>query len=272
MEKVFSFNNYKEYITYQIDAHSSIRGYRSRLAEAAGIQRTYLSQALHGHVELTPEHAMALAEFWNMKKEETDYFLLLLHYSRAGTPKLREHILHQMKSLKAQHEDLEKQLNSPKISNLNHEVLYYSNWIWTALHAIVSLSEFPTPSKIAKATGLPVKLILTYLKELQRMGLVNQTRGQWQSTQKKLHLSKRSASVWNHHYNWRAQALENAKKNENAESSLHYTSLHMLSLKDFQHLQKKIHNFLLEVQELVDPSPEEDVVCLNIDLFSIIKR
>lgn len=97
---VYEATNYKEFIDAKIISYRMVRGYKTKLAKAAGFSPSFLSQVIHGHVELTPEHALRLAQFWEMDEKETDYFMLLVDHSRAGSVILRDRIAQKMETFK----------------------------------------------------------------------------------------------------------------------------------------------------------------------------
>ena len=63
---VFSFSDFREIVRAKISEHRGTRGYQSRLAEASGVQSSFLSHVLHGHVLITPDHALSMCRFWEL--------------------------------------------------------------------------------------------------------------------------------------------------------------------------------------------------------------
>ncbi len=98
--RVYEAADYKEFLGAKIIAYRMVKGYKSRIAKAAGFSPSFLSQVIHGHVELTPEHAIRLAHFWELDEYETDYFMMLVDHSRAGSVILRDRIASKMQSFK----------------------------------------------------------------------------------------------------------------------------------------------------------------------------
>jgi uncharacterized protein (TIGR02147 family) len=97
---IYEATNYKDFLGTKILAYRMVKGYKSKLAKAAGFSPSFLSQVIHGHVELTPEHALRLAQFWELNENETDYFMLLVDHSRAGSIILRNRISQKMEAFK----------------------------------------------------------------------------------------------------------------------------------------------------------------------------
>src|ERR1700722_8117600 len=103
---LFENTDYKDVLHTQIAANRDRRGYRSELAQAAGCQLSFLSQALHSHVHLTPDHAAGLATFWGFDHDERDYFLELVNLARAGSQVLKKILLKRLEEIKDRHENL----------------------------------------------------------------------------------------------------------------------------------------------------------------------
>ncbi len=83
--RIFYFNDYKKVIAHFIQVNESQRGYKSRLAEAAGCQNSYLSKVLSQAVHLTQDQGFGLSKFWNLMPVEEEYFLTLIQLERAGS-------------------------------------------------------------------------------------------------------------------------------------------------------------------------------------------
>lgn len=99
---VYEARAYKEFLNHKIQESKSVKGYKTILARAAGFSPSFLSQVIHGHIELTPEHALKMASFWNLDAFETDYFMLLVDRARAGSVGLRDHVEAKMLKFRAE--------------------------------------------------------------------------------------------------------------------------------------------------------------------------
>lgn len=67
------------------------RGSRDRLSRFAKMQPAYLSMVLSGKHHFSLEQAERVAEFFEMKSAEKDFFLILVQIVRAGSDELREY-------------------------------------------------------------------------------------------------------------------------------------------------------------------------------------
>lgn len=87
-----------EVLKRQVQLHASEWGYKTRLAVAAGCQKSYISQVLAGIHPLQVEHMCGLAEFWKATETELEYLINLVSYERAGTSGLRNYYRRRLES------------------------------------------------------------------------------------------------------------------------------------------------------------------------------
>lgn len=258
--------DYKEYIRAQIEAHRSERGYHSRLAEKAGCQRSYLSQVLKGHQHLTLDQGCGLASFWRLSQIESDYFLDLISYAKAGTPALRERFATRLTRLRDQAQDLAKRLRDRDALDSAAQQRYYSAWYWGAIHVILSIPGLDQVDRIAAHLGLTSTLVEKVLHGLQDMGLAHYENHRWLGNPGNLHLSRDSPLIRMHHNNWRQRAM-----NEIPAEHLRFQFSAVLthSREDFKTLQDMILDFLDRASAVVEKSPAEQMSCLNIDFLPL---
>src|SRR5476649_1674839 len=109
---VFSFMDYISFLRAKLKENASVYGYKAQLAEAAGCQRSYISQVLgEGSVHFTLEHTLGLAQFWNLSEAEKDYLIHLVLFARAGTKALKEHLRTKLETAKKDQENLTKRIS-----------------------------------------------------------------------------------------------------------------------------------------------------------------
>lgn len=103
---LFEFSNYRDYIRYRLNQKREIRGYHSRIARAAGCQKSFLTQVLKEQLNLSRDHAAALTEFFKFSEQEANYFLALVDFERAGTTSLRRMELQRIERLRKNADNL----------------------------------------------------------------------------------------------------------------------------------------------------------------------
>ncbi len=265
---LFNTTSYKDFLKLAIRENRHIKAYRTRLAEGAGCQRTFLSHVLHTHVEFTIEQAHSLARFWKMNEEQTDYFVTLVLYSRAGTPPLRKYFLEKIERIRTKKTEVERAIlkGEPPSSVDSTETTYYCEWQYAALHLMISVPSLQSVSALSSRLGETEEKVLARLKELERLGFAREQNGKWRRTEKDLHVGRSSPLYALHHINWRTRSLP-ALLNE--PESLHFTGIHSLSKDDVKKIKELLLGFLSTSQSIVKDSREEEVVCINLDLFTV---
>lgn len=267
MEPLYTYTDYKKYLSDIIDENESVRGYKSQLAEAAQCQRSFMSSVINSHVHLTPDHALGLAEFWKFNSDSTEYFLEMVHYGRAATPALRSHLLKRLKKLGGLQKSEAIRLHNPTLQDLEHQSIFYSHWTWSALHLLLSVKRFQSDRAIAEHLNMPIETVRQALGVLQSMGLAKREKDAWMTTGRSLHVPIDSVFAWMHHGTWRSRANENMRAKRG--NAIHFTSVYSLSAKDRDKIDDLIVKFLESTNKIVAPSPEEEVACLCIDWFGV---
>ncbi|MCM2277663.1 MAG: TIGR02147 family protein [Oligoflexia bacterium] len=264
---IFNFTDYKSFLKDLLKGKGEKRGFQGQLASAAGCQPAYLSQVLRSHVQLTPEHACNLAHFLGLDELESEYFLLLVDYSRAGTRRLRQRIQAQLDRKKREAENFANRLRDGALDSIEARSRYYSSWHWGAIHIITSIQASQTPEAISQRLNLPIEVVLETLRGLKTMGLVKSDNNRWQFTGGNLHIPKDSPLNGVNHQNWRLKAVQDS---QNAESDgLHYTFCFTVTRSDYEKLKTMLLSFIDEQRKVIAPSACEDLVCFTYDLFRI---
>lgn len=264
MEKIYNYRSYKKYIKDVIDMLG--RGAVAKLAEAAGCNRTYLSQCLSSKVQLTPEHILELSEYLNLEAEEENFFLMLLLYERATTIKAQNTLKSKIDKIAKDNLILSKKITDKKDSNELRDIekqKYYSSWKFAAIHSLVSIKEFQTTPAIAKKIRLAEQEVNLILKELNNMGLIEFRSGSWVHSGKNIHTPSGSIHTTQNHINWRLRSFDDV----NSKTSVHYTTVFSLDKKDWESLRGQLLSFIERQRDSIHRSGSEDLYAFCCDLF-----
>ena len=265
MINIFSYLDYKSYITDLISVNAATRGYQSRLAKGAGCQRSYLSQVINGNLNLTLEQACGLTNFWELNEFESEYFLDLVSLGKAGTPSLKKRLTSRLEKTKIQAENLSNRIKSNQLEIAARQ-LYYSAWYWSAIHIALSIPEMNRSQKIADYLGLSGDLVNEVLAGLQDIGLAKNEMGTWQLILGSMHLPKDSPLITMHHNNWRQRAM---LKMQPSDYQCNFSSAFTMSTQDYELLKKMVLDFIERMSQLVRESPPVELYCMNLDLFPL---
>jgi uncharacterized protein (TIGR02147 family) len=266
-KQLFSAKSYRQFIAVMIKENSSTRGYKTRLAQCAGCQPAYFSQMLGERVELTPEQAERLCHLWDLDQWEGEYFFELVNLARAGTPTLRNRIQLKLTQIKSAWLAKNQSFEKPSLQGPDRTTVYYSHWLHSAVHILISVPALRTPEALAKHLNITKENALAVLRELGQVGLATEQDGQWSLTQAHIHATQKDFFAEVHHKNWRQQAIELRKSNR--QTAIRYTSVHSLSQADFLKIRNLIEQLIKDTRQTIAASPEEMAACLVMDYFSV---
>ncbi|MGE0631738.1 MAG: TIGR02147 family protein [Pseudobdellovibrionaceae bacterium] len=267
MISVFDFTDYREFLLAKRKEGSHLRGFQTKMANAAGCQRAYLSQVMHGHVQLTPDHGIGLAELFELNEDEREYLLNLINLERARTKLLKDWFIKRLKAQQQARQNLAKRLQANEEIQSHHEIEYYSKWYFSAIHILVGIPQFSSPKEIAIRLGLSVETVNATLTSLGKMGLVEQNGKRWDRSKQILHVAQSKPMNVINHLNWRHKAIGDIQ--HEPEHSLHYTAIHSLSVKDMEVLRTIFVEAIAKSRAVVGPSKDEELICLTCDLFAV---
>ncbi|WP_413287638.1 DUF4423 domain-containing protein [Bdellovibrio sp. HCB337] len=268
----FEFKSYKTYLRKLLDQAEN-RGLMSRLSEAAGCQRPYLSKVLQSdsEVQLTPDHMYGICDYLGLSEAEGNFLKLLLEHERASSSKYRQSLEKRIAQAKSQHLNLKNQTGGKELLNTGADPMafYYSYWLYAALHIAVSIPGMQTVAKLASKFSLPESMIESHLMALENAGLVKKNRDKWSWQSGDIHLENESYWILPHHMNWRNQAVQNVALR--LPDDTHYSVVQSISAADFEVLRHKMIEWIRQFQKVSSPSAPEELVCFNLDFFKIVK-
>lgn len=269
MQNIFDYLSYKKYLK---DYCSDQRGNLSRLANAADVQKSYLSTCLSGKSHLTLDHAYGIALYLNMSNSEQNYFFTLIEKEKAASIRLQRNLTDKLKEMSREAYRLKNlQSNSLIVSDTASTSLlkdYYLNWLFIAVHSLTSIPAYQKAEKISHRLNISLDLTVHILRQLENTNLIiKKANDTYEWSSGNLHLEDSSPVLATHHGNWRMRASDNCQKGD--REALHYSVVQTLSKEDFEILKKKIANFIKSFNKISDPSNPEEAFCFNIDFFKI---
>ncbi|MGZ3771606.1 MAG: TIGR02147 family protein [Bdellovibrio sp.] len=263
---IFEYSDYKKYIEDYVQALGEPWGYWGKLANAISCQPAYLSRCLKDKTHLTVDQILALSRFWSLSNQETEYLIFLLEMARAGTEENRKYFLAKTVQIRKENEDLKKQVRRESLKQ-EDQILYYSNWLWMAIHFATSIKQFQTVSALSQRFNVSTSQVIFILEKLLALGLIVKNGDHWIFHSGEFHLPKQSPLISTHHQNWRTRAIMDAQYPNT--DGIHYSAVYTLSEKDFAKLKSQILDWIKTSDSIVAKSKEEEVCCLNLDLFRL---
>jgi transcriptional regulator with XRE-family HTH domain len=241
-----------------------------RMAEACGVQKTYLSKVLNSAGQLNPDQLFSACEYLKLSGSETDFLLLLrecqlsLNSKRAGllrakVEKARSSNLKTESAIKVVRED------SLEINKWE----YYTDIDLQLVHIFMTVPSFAEePKRICNQIGISEVRLESILLQLQNWQLLEFKAGKYKAKDPKLHLPESSPVFLAFGILQRIKTIEKLRHMKAEKGDDYFFSVVFSAETKFQaKLKRKFLDLLKDVQSEVIESPAQQVYQLNIDLF-----
>lgn len=267
-EQVFDFQDYKRYLLALIESQPvKGRGFRSKLADAIGVQRAFVSQVLQKDLHFSLEQAEKLCRFIEMTPDESHYFLLLLQVGRAGTKELRKYFQDQLKAIQSQRLVLRNRLKNEKSLSLEDASRYYSNWYYQVIRCAVAIPRLRTRLALSRRLELSLQRVNSVVEFLLTHGLITAKGEELTPSVQHMHLPHDATISAKNHINWRMRAA--ASLDAEKAKDLHYSSVLVISEEDALAITSLLVNQIAEIKKRTEASPEEAIYSFCLDFFEI---
>lgn len=265
---VYEFSDYKAYVEAWIrSSPGGGRGIRTQLAERMRCHLTYVSQVLSGPGHFSLEQGLALNSLFDHGEDESEFFILLLEHARAGTPELQRYFQRKIQKILDQRLILKNRFQDKKTLNATDQAIYYSDWIYCAVHMSVLVSSLRSPRALARYLGTSLAKTRRALEFLETVGLVQKAEGGFQGTETRIHLASDSPLIAKHHSNWRLQAIRSLDRESMSE--LHYSSVIGISRENLPKVRELLVKAIEQIRAIVRDSKDEEIYCYALDLFGL---
>lgn len=274
--KVFAYEDYKQLILDRFqESPAKGRGEFQKLAAALALQPSMISQILRGKRDLSVDQACLAAKFLGLSDAETEFFVDLVQFKRAQTGELKRLLGRRLETLRERAASgASPSAPSPDRRN---QAIYYSQWLYSAVRILTSIESTRTVPAIAHRLGEPPHVVRRVVDFLLEAGFcLEETDAQGNARLRPATLETRASSPndpdgrlngLRHVLNWHIKALQVLGR-ESSEDILH-TQVVSISRADRARFSERIEELLRELQKSVAQTRPEEVICLNIDWFSL---
>lgn len=268
---IFEHTNYRTYLRdYIKELPRKGRGELSNIAKHLNVNTTLLSQIMSGARDFNQEQTYSLSLYLGHTELEMEYFSLILQIERASSVEFKVHLRKKIADVKNESLKLSKRISYEKKLSEQQKTVFYSSWIYSAVHIYTSLVEEGVSfDELYRRFGLSKSRTLDTIKFLLSSGIITETSGKYQPGVQSTFVEQGSPHLLKHHSNWRVKAIQ---KSENlSDTEMMVTGQFSLSKKDFLRLREQLTEFLRAVNLAVKDTVPEEIVCLNIDWFWLDK-
>ena len=265
---LYDHESYKTIVTEYIQTMPK-KGYGQfrKLSQHLRVHTTLMTQIFKGTKDLTLEQASLVCDYFGWSEDETEYFVTLVEWERAGNESLRNILIKRIQRLRLKGEKVAAHIGvSKELSDVDKSV-YYSNWYYGGIRILSSVEKYQTIDEIAGFLNLPRALVSRVTDFLVLSGLCIKKGGKIFMSAKSLHLEPDSHYASQNHTNWRMKAMQNYPTLSHQD--LAYTSVVTVSESDFPEIREKLVEVLAETRKTMVRSQAERLACLNVDWFFV---
>lgn len=270
MEPIFDFQSQFLYLKERLSAENSSRGMKTQLAEALLIQPAFLSQVLSGKYSLSLEQADLANKFFDHATDESNFFLLLVSRDRASTSSLKKHFDHQLNLILKKRQRLIERLGRKAEMSAEVEGIYYSSWMYGAIHIACTIPEMGSRKLISEKLNLSIEVVGNVLDFLTENNFLQKSAEKYKPTDSWARLDKKSPHIIRHHANWRQKAIQNLENQ--TDDDLHYSGVFSMDQKTARKIQNAVLDFVKLQLKDIEAAKEEDLFVFGIDFFNLMKK
>ncbi len=266
--KIYDYSDYKQYINEYIKAMpKSGRGQFQEISKAISCHSTLISQIFNGSRDLNLEQALKLCQFYNIEHRERRYFLTMVEFARAGSFELRKYYEGDLLVQKEDALSLENRLKAKEELQEHEKARFYSDSLYSMLRLMTMIPEVKSAQDLSERLNIDIVQINEILDFLISCGLIEQSSDGLKVGQSKTFISKTNPLILNHHRNWRLKAIEAQARKNNED--FFFTGPLVMGREDYLIVKDKLGEFLEEFYKIIEPSPCEELYCINLDYFKV---
>jgi uncharacterized protein (TIGR02147 family) len=267
-KNVFDFNTYRPYLQMKLGGIKTRDGSKSKFSESVNMKLSYLSQVLQEKVHISLEQAERGNNFFKHSDDESHYFLLMVQKDRSGTHQLKKYFEDQMRAVLGKRKIVRERIQMLNELKQEDRTIYYSSWIYAAVHIAVTIPEFQKRDSLSLLLGVPHKRLDKVLEFLIESGLILENKGSYIPAVKQIHLTPDTFELTKHHVAWRQRAIDSIER-RGLDESFHYSGVVSLSEGDVLKVKETLINALKNAISIIKDSPEQKLCCMNLDFFEV---
>ncbi len=182
LRPVFLFDDYRVYLKMMIEGHAETRGFRTRLAEAAACQPSYLTQVLGGTAGFSLDQLHKISCYLEHSTAEWDFLRELCLLDRAGSAGLKEDCRRRLEELRSRHGGaIASMAAKPSPQSLEDMTWYASSLHHGMVFCSLSAESSRRSEDIARARGINPARCEEVLRGLEARGFALRDAQGWRA-------------------------------------------------------------------------------------------
>lgn len=244
----------------------------SKMAEACGIQKTYLSKTFHEeHTHLNRDQVYLCCQFLGFDLEEKEKTLLLHERARTHLLERQRELDQILKEKEKKRQKIESHLKAKKVRDKDRLIHLFLDPEAQMVMLMLSLEKFKNRiSRIQKALHLSEERLKEILTKLENLEIIQKVKGKDGSIRvfdKPIHLPKDSQFLHIHQLLMRAKMIERISTQKEAQD-LNFSVLFTGNMDVLRKLREQFFALLKEAEELSKNSPSQCLYQMNFDLVT----
>lgn len=240
---------------------------QTRLADACGVNKTFLSRVFNGSAHLSAEQVFLACAFLRLEPEQRDFALLLHAHDVARPGPYKSSLQERLIALRAEKAQAKAALASDSALRVEELSLYFAEPHFQLVHMCCFLPGLAKDAAaLARTLHLSESRVRRILRWLESAQLISSTDEGFKPRVAALHLPHDSPFVDVYRQQMRTHALQRLSRD--APGSFSFSTLFTADEATRKIIKGKLLDVLKECQALVAHAPSRDLFQLNIDLFS----
>jgi uncharacterized protein (TIGR02147 family) len=271
MIDIFEHSSYREITTLAMAEGKKRRprGAVGQFAKALQCHATLVAHILNGKSHMTCEQGTRAAKHFGFDEIETDYFLTLILWERAGDLATKQYFKGKLEAIIAARSNLRERWKISKTFSQEQEEVYYSSWLPMAVHLLTHIKAFRSTREIASKLRLDAFTVEAIANDLLKLGMIEKnTEGELEPANVSVHLGKGSPALQRCHINMRQKIIQDLTNRRSIEGS-NYSSFVTLTSKDAQDIKELVFRQIEEIRSRVKASSPEVMYLHCVDFFEI---
>jgi uncharacterized protein (TIGR02147 family) len=266
---IFNYTDYKAFIRDYIQEQPTRgRGLYAKLAAHMGASSVVISQTFNGDRELSLENAFKVTTFLKFNQFETQYFLKLVEYARAGNFELKQFFLAEIQKMQEESKKVKNRYDKTHELSDEDKFTFYSDRYYSSIRMASALPTMNTVEDFAEYFDLSLEKTQEIIQFLLERDLCQLTDGKIKRGIRNTFIPSSSPYIKNHHRNWRLYSIQKVDKIDN-DKELMYTAPLSLSLEAYEEVRDELLQTIQRVIKKIGPTADETIACLNIDFLKL---
>lgn len=269
---VYRYLDYRLCIKELFEARQTEPGQKwtlRRLAALAGVQPSFVTNALKGRAEFSADQVYAIADALRATADERRYLVLALEHQRSINRARKQELRAELDELRMKHSRTEKHLALAKPVQANADDLaeYYMDPFAQVAHVFLGVpSSAASPDSIADALGVSKARLAAAFAVLERVGYARREKGKWILLERNKHLPKDSPLCGPHQTIMRMKSIDQLQRLA-PDAKYSFSATFSGTEETRAQIQDAFLAFLKKAEAIVGEAESKSAFQMNFDLF-----